>query len=122
MKKLMLTALLALPLFAAELQPTPYLQAKQAIGKGKPVLLEVGSTLCRACRKMGQLLSREKERHPGRNIFFIDVGTERGAAHTLRVQMIPTQIVYNARGEEIDRHIGGLSADELETLLAGHGF
>jgi len=122
MKLLVPTALLSLSLFGAELQPTPYLQAKQAIGKGKPVLLEVGSTMCRPCQKMGDLLAQELQEHPGRNIFFVDAGTERDAARTLQVRMIPTQIVYNAKGEEIGRHTGGLTKTELEAFLTDHGF
>lgn len=108
-------------LFAAELAPTPYSKAKQEIGKGKAVMLEVGSTMCSACKEMGELLFIQMKQNPNRKIFFVNVGEERDAAFALKVRMIPTQIVYDGNGKEVARHIGGFTAEELKKFLAKHG-
>jgi len=117
-KQLLLTAICSLTLFATELAPTKYSVAKQEIGKGEIVMLEAGSTHCHACKDMGELLSKAISEKPGRKIFFVDVGTEREAATSLKVNMIPTQIVYDANGKEIDRHIGGFKAEGLKRFLS----
>ena len=120
MFKLLTLALLCASLYGAELQPVPYALVKQEIGKGQVVMLEVGSTMCQACKEMGKLLYREMQINPERKIFFVNVGEERGAARALQIQMIPTQIVYDPSGKEIDRHIGGFTTDGLKRFLTKH--
>ncbi len=121
MQKLFSLVALASTLFSAELQPHPYALVKQEIGKGQTVMIEAGSTKCNACREMGELLYREKQLNPKRKIFFVDVGRERDAARAMQIQMIPTQIVYDKNGKEIDRHIGGFTTKGLKAFLAKHG-
>lgn len=106
--------------YCAELQPHPYALVKQEIGRGQVVMIEAGSTMCNACKEMGELLYREKQINPDRKIFFINVGEERDAARAMKIQMIPTQIVYDKNGKEIDRHIGGFTTDALKKFLAKH--
>lgn len=108
-------------LYAAELQPLPYAIVKQEIGKGQVVMIEAGSTMCKACKEMGELLYREMQINPKRKIFFVNVGEERDAARAMKIQMIPTQIVYDKNGKEIDRHIGGFTTKGLKAFLAKHG-
>ncbi|MDD5118011.1 MAG: thioredoxin family protein [Sulfuricurvum sp.] len=107
-------------LFSAELQPRPYALVLQEIGKGQTVMVETGSTKCSACKEMGELLYREMELNPKRKIFFVNVGEERSAARAMKIQMIPTQIVYDWQGREIDRHIGGFTTEALKQFLAKH--
>ncbi len=111
---------LSASLYSAELQPRPYALVKQEIGKGQVVMIEAGSTMCQSCKEMGELLYREMEINPKRKIFFVNVGEERDAARVMNIQMIPTQIVYDAQGREIDRHIGGFTTKGLKAFLAKH--
>jgi thioredoxin 1 len=105
-------------LLAAELQPHPYFLVKPKIGRGQTVMLEVGSTKCQTCKEMGKLLYNEMKLRPDRKIFFIDVREDRDAALALKIQLIPTQIVYDPSGKEIDRHIGEFTRDDLKQFLA----
>lgn len=107
-------------LYSAELQPRPYALVLKEIGKGQTVMVEVGSTKCQTCKDMGELLYNEMEINPKRKIFFVNVGEERDAARAMKIQMIPTQIIYDATGKEIDRHIGGFTTDGLNRFLAKH--
>jgi thioredoxin 1 len=120
MKLFALLATLSLSLLATELQPRPYALVKSEIGKGQTVMLEVGSTKCQTCKDMGELLYTEMELKPERKIFFVNVGEERDVARALQIQMIPTQIVYDPSGKEIDRHIGGFTTDGLKRFLVKH--
>ena len=121
MKKLFLGMFIMLSanLFASEpmLEATPFAVVAQQIGKGKAVLIEVGSDRCRSCQIMGRLLYKVKGAHPAYPIYFVNVAKERQAAYRLKIQMIPTQIVFDARGREAFRHVGVLQPDELETVL-----
>lgn len=120
MFKLFTLVTLCTSLYSAELQPLPYALVKQEIGQGQTVMVEAGSTMCQACKEMGELLYREKEINPKRKIFFVNVGEERDAARAMKIQMIPTQIVYDKNGKEIDRHIGGFTTEGLKRFLAKH--
>ena len=120
MKFFALLTTLSLSLLAAELQPHPYSIVKKEIGHGQVVMVEAGSTMCQAGKEMGQHLYREKQIDPKRKIFFTNVGEERDTARALKIQMIPTQIVYDAQGREIDRHIGGFTTEGLTRFLAKH--
>ncbi|MFZ2968889.1 MAG: thioredoxin family protein [Sulfuricurvum sp.] len=120
MIKLFSLVALCASLYCAELQPRPYALVKQEIGKGQVVMVEAGSTMCQSCKEMGELLYREMEINPKRKIFFVNVGEERDEARAMKIQMIPTQIVYDKNGKEIDRHIGGFTTDGLKRFLAKH--
>lgn len=117
MKKSFLFLTLCSALFATELQPLPYALVVQEIGKGKPVMVEAGSTSCSACKEMARILYHEMQLNPEHKIYFVDVGEERGAARAMKIQLIPTQIFYDAKGKELERHIGPLVPSELERLL-----
>lgn len=120
-KFLLLAGLSVSFLFSNELDSTPYALVAKEISKGKPIMIEVGSTSCYACQEMGKLLYSRMQQKPESKIFFVDVGKEREAARALKIQMIPTQIFYDAQGREVERHIGGMSAEELEAFLSKHG-
>jgi len=120
MSKLVSLLALCASLFSAELQPYPYALVQQEIGKGRNVMVEAGSTKCGACKEMAKLLYREMELKPDRKIFIVNVGEERDAARSMKILMIPTQIVYDAKGREIDRHIGEFTTDGLKQFLAKH--
>jgi len=99
------------------LKATPYEEVAKAIGKGKATLLEVGSDSCHSCQIMGKLLYKAKQEHPDYNIYFINVKEERDVAFKLKIQMIPTQILLDANGSEIDRHVGLLEKEDLDAIF-----
>ncbi len=101
---------------------TPYNFVKLNIGHGKPHLLELGSDRCHYCKIMGKTLYKIKKEHPNYNISYVNVSKDRTVAMNLEVQMIPTQIIYDAKGEEVYRHVGKLSEDELQEILKKYQF
>jgi len=124
MKYFTLLLILTLNIFAAGrplLPATPYAQIEHKIGKGSPYFLEVGSDSCHSCRVMGKMLYVIKEANPKLNIYFINVHEEREAANTLKIMMIPTQLIFDVKGKEVYRHIGKLEQEELEQILVKYG-
>ena len=122
MKKiiLILGVLLSVTLLAAEepmLKETPFAELLQQVGKHKMTFIEVGSDSCHSCQIMGRKLYKIKQQHPEYPIYFVNVHKEREAAYRLRVQMIPTQIVVDTKGQEVYRHVGILSQEEILKLF-----
>ena len=127
-KNILLAMLLTLGLHATQidedsmLAQTPYKQAKTLLGKDKPLFFEVGSDSCFSCQKMGKKLYIVTKAHPNYQIKFINVKEEREAAIDMKIMVIPTQIIFDASGKEVYRHMGLLEDDELNGLLKKYGF
>ena len=103
------------------LPATPYADIKENIGKDKPLFLEVGAESCHMCQTMGKMLYKVKENNASLPIYFINIQKEREVAGTLKIMMIPTQIIYDKEGKEVYRHIGALKEEELGELLVEYG-
>jgi len=86
------------------------------IGK-ESMVLEIGASTCKSCIDMKKLIDKLKTENPNIPIHIIDVYEDKEAAAKFQIRMIPTQVVLNAKGEEIHRHVGGLSREELLELV-----
>ena len=101
-----------------------YKDALKVIGKGKPVMLEVGAESCVNCQKMNVILTPIMAQHPNYRIFdiilkapavnILDSRPQVSVADTLKIHAIPAQIFYDASGKEVYRHTGILTADQLK--------
>jgi thioredoxin 1 len=90
---------------------------------GVPVLLDLGSDSCVACKTMAPILDGLREEFDGRlTVRFIDVRKVRGAADEFGVRIIPTQIFFDAAGRELFRHQGFLSRDDILSKWAELGY
>ncbi len=99
------------------LQPVPFGSIKPLIGKGNPVMLEFGSTSCRSCQVMGWLLYKIKAKNPKSNIYFIDIYKDMDASIAYGVQIIPTQVYLDGKGKVVEKHMGIISENKLNTKL-----
>ncbi|HFU74205.1 MAG TPA: thioredoxin [Helicobacteraceae bacterium] len=104
------------------LRETPYAFVKESIGKGKPHFVEVGSDSCHSCQIMGRLLYKVQKEYPHYNIDFVNVKREREAAYELKIQMIPTQLIFDKTGQEVYRHVGPLDTTTLMSLFTTYQF
>jgi thioredoxin 1 len=106
----------------AELPSASDAAVTQALASGKPTLLDLGARTCIPCKEMAPILEELSATYRGKaNVLFVDVRDNPDAAKRFRVQMIPTQIVFDARGQEIDRHIGFLGREDLIKGLQAAG-
>ena len=91
----------------AELPSATAADIAQALGSGQPTVIDVGARTCIPCKKMAPILESLAVTYRGKaSVLFVDLHTDEATANTLRVQMIPTQIFFNAQGREVSRHIG----------------
>ncbi len=79
-----------------------------------PKLLDLGSTKCIPCKTMAPILEELKKEYAGKmNIEFIDVWENEAAGKDYNVEMIPTQIFYDASGKELFRHTGFFGKEDI---------
>jgi thioredoxin 1 len=110
------TLLLALSVTAAcaELLSASDAVANQALTSGKPSVIDLGARTCIPCKQMAPILEELAASYRGvANVLFIDVREDSAAAKRFAIQMIPTQIFFDAKGKEVSRHIGFMDRDGI---------
>lgn len=81
---------------------------------GLPRLLDLGSKGCTACTMLEPILEELRTTYTGRlQVDFIDVWKHPQIATDYGVEIIPTQIFFNADGIEIHRHQGFISVEDV---------
>jgi thioredoxin 1 len=79
-----------------------------------PRLVDLGAGKCIPCRKMAPILEDLKKEYAGRmNVEFIDVWKNPDAGKAYGIEMIPTQIFYDASGKELSRHVGFFGKEDI---------
>ncbi|MCK4301073.1 MAG: thioredoxin family protein [Planctomycetes bacterium] len=81
-----------------------------------PRLVELGADKCIPCIQMAPILAELKAEYAGQfQVDSIDVWKDPGAAQEHGIQMIPTQIFFDAEGNELFRHVGFFSKEDILT-------
>jgi len=90
----------------------------QALETGRPVLADFGKGTCIPCKMMQPILEELQDEYQGRSeILILDVGEYPGLTRSYSIRTIPTQIFFNASGEEIKRHVGFMSKEDMVAVL-----
>ena len=88
---------------SAESQPVPL-----------PRLLELGADKCIPCKQMAPILKDMKTAYAGQlEVEFIDVWKNPDAGGQYGIRVIPTQIFYDAQGQELFRHEGFYGKEDI---------
>jgi thioredoxin 1 len=100
----------ASPSFSAELKNVPV--------KGMVTMVDLGATSCIPCKMMAPILQKLEKRYAGKAaIVFLDVWVDPKPAQSFGIRIIPTQIFFNKKGEEVYRHEGFMSEEAIVTVL-----
>lgn len=83
---------------------------------GKPTIIEFGANNCVSCREMKPILHALSQ-DPRIAVADVDILKERGYISKYQIRLMPTQVFYNAKGEETGRHMGKISADDILAQL-----
>jgi thioredoxin 1 len=115
---LILTAIFAW----AEIPSASATAINQSLTSGKPTVIDLGARTCIPCKKMAPILESLSSEYRGKaSVLFIDVREDQAAAQKFRVQMIPTQIFFDARGKEVKRHVGFMDKAAIVKELKAAG-
>ncbi len=83
---------------------------------GVPRLVDLGSVTCIPCKMMAPILEELKKEYAGRlSVEFYDVVQNPNVAQKYNMKLMPTQIFFDASGQELFRHEGFFSKDEILT-------
>jgi thioredoxin 1 len=100
--------------------PESAIQAAQV--KKLPTLVDLGKGTCIPCKKMKPILDELRTEYQGKAIVqVIDLRYDRGAALRYGIRLIPTQIFYDADGNEVYRHEGFMDKQSIIQKFAAMG-
>jgi thioredoxin 1 len=79
-----------------------------------PRLVDLGADKCIPCKMMAPVLKELKKEYAGRmEVEFIDVWKTPDAGKAFNINLIPTQIFFDATGKELFRHEGFFSKKDI---------
>lgn len=102
-------AVLLIPVFsfAAGLPSANVFTIRAAMASGIPTVADFGARSCIPCKRMAPILEKLNSELKGKaNVLFSDLNESRDVAKPYKIQMMPTQIFFDAKGKEVKRHIG----------------
>jgi thioredoxin 1 len=88
--------------------------ARAAVAAPLPRLVDLGAKKCIPCKQMVPVLAALTTEYAGQlEVVFIDVWQNRAAGSQYGIRLIPTQIFYDATGQELFRHEGYWSKEAI---------
>jgi len=85
---------------------------------GKPTVVEFGANACATCRDMKPVLEALRREHGQRiSVLDVDILKTRDYIARYRIQLMPTQVFFDAQGREIGRNMGKISGGEILARL-----
>ncbi len=92
-------------------------------GGGIPKLVDLGASTCIPCKLMAPILEELRAEFQGRfDVVFIDVRENPEESGRYGISIIPTQIFYDGTGEELFRHEGFFSREDILNTWERLGF
>ncbi len=93
-------------------------EVQKALRLGKPAVVEFGANACASCREMKPVLESLEREHGERiSVLNVDILKTRGYISRYKIQLMPTQVFFDAQGREIGRNMGKVSAGEILARL-----
>lgn len=100
-----------------------YKHIKHNIGNGRPTILAFGMAHCYSCLAMAKVFAEVLEKHPEFQIYSIDSQKERLVSRDIyKLKEMPTQVFFDAGGEEVFRHTGAYKKAVADIILKKYGF
>jgi thioredoxin 1 len=113
-----LTVLLLLGALLASCTPAQEGKEGESRALDLPRLIDLGSTQCTPCKRMAPIIERLKQDYAGIvNIEFIDIRKDAAAGMVHAIRIIPTQVFLDSAGNEVFRHEGFFSRQEIEAVF-----
>ncbi len=94
----------------------------QALHQGRPTVIQFGANACAACREMKPVLAALQQAHGARfTVLNVDLIAQkhRGYLQRFRIQLMPTQVFFDASGRETHRNMGTMTGPAILARLEG---
>jgi thioredoxin 1 len=87
-----------------------------------PKLLDFGANKCIPCKRMAPILAELIEEYKGRVVIkIIEVYQEEQLTRVNGIQLIPTQIFFDSKNQEVYRHVGFMDKDQTKKVFEKMG-
>jgi thioredoxin 1 len=87
-----------------------------------PKLLDFGRGICIPCKKMAPILQELSEEYKGRVIIkIIEIDQEKELTRVNRIRLIPTQIFFDEKNQEVFRHEGFMDKERIKKIFEKMG-
>jgi len=87
-----------------------------------PKLLDFGANKCIPCKKMAPILQELSEEYKGRVVIkIIEVYQDQQLTRANGIRLIPTQIFFDAKNQEVYRHMGFMDKGEIKKVFEKMG-
>jgi thioredoxin 1 len=94
-----------------------------ASGQGKPALYEFGARYCVSCKEMAKIMAELQAQYGDQlEVRMVYADQDKDLFLKYKVVLIPTQIFLDASGQEVERHMGALSKEEVIKKLQERKF
>jgi len=91
--------------------------------KNRPMVLDFGKGWCKPCKAMAPDLEALHTEMAGKVLVrFNDLEKETDLARTHKIQIMPTQVYLDPAGQEVFRHAGYASKDDMIAKMKELGF
>ena len=95
---------------------------KDVVQSPLPKLLDFGAGKCIPCKAMAPILKELTEEYKGRVIIrIVEVYDEREMTQANRVRLIPTQVFYDSKNQEVFRHEGFMDKVQIKKVFEKMG-
>ena len=99
--------------------PLPGSRLADCLKSGRPTMADFGKGWCVPCKMMVPVLKQAAQDYWGKaNIVFVELDEYADLGRGYRIATMPTQIFFNAKGEEVSRHMGYMGTEDIEHELA----
>lgn len=102
--------------------PAPDDPVDRVIRQGRPAVIQFGANACAACREMKPILEALQQAHGRRfTVMSVDLIAQkhRGYLQRFRIQLMPTQVFFDAAGRETHRNQGTMTGPDILARLEG---
>jgi len=83
-----------------------------------PKLLDFGRGQCIPCKKMAPILKELSEEYKGRVIIkIIEIYEEQELSRANKIRLIPTQIFFDSKNQEVFRHEGFMDKEQIKKVF-----
>jgi thioredoxin 1 len=87
-----------------------------------PKLLDFGRGICIPCKKMAPILQELSAEYKDRVIIkIIEIDQEKDLTRVNRIRLIPTQIFFDSKNNEVFRHEGFMGKDDIKKVFQKMG-
>jgi len=103
-------------------QPSTDLFPKEIVKISLPKLLDFGRGKCIPCKKMAPILQELSEEYKDRVIIkIIEIDQEPNLTRANQIRLIPTQIFFDSKNQEVYRHEGFMDKDQIKKVFQKMG-